>query len=1392
MPQRRLPSLPRSLRAAALVLFSLLVLANPGCGAPVSELQPFAASASQLRAALRDLEPQAGWEIDTLVFETSFAVDAQGRFTERRHRIFRVLGPGAIDGWATLVCAWSPWFQARPEIRARVIDPEGGEHRLDLSTIAEAPVGEGSGLMFADSRELRAPLPAFAVGAVVETEVVLRDEQPLFSAGSLREVALIDDHYRLARVVLDEPAGFGLIHRLRRLPTVEPRVEVRGGRQLTTFEYRDLAPGYLAEADLPPEVPWYSTFQVSSGRSWEEVARLYSEIVDRAIAGSTVDDWVKRALRGSPPSAAVIDRLLAELQATVRYAGVELGEGRLVPRSPRETLARRYGDCKDKATLLVALLRAAEVPAYVALLRAGVDTDVVEDLPGLGAFDHAVVYVPASPPIWIDPTEPLLRAGELPERDRGRLALVAAPGIRGLVRTPEARPGDNLLHRQRDVWLAPLGRGRIVEAAEYHGDAEVEARQLFAGPEVEDRGYWARDYADRHLASSEVERFETSPVTDLGQPFHTRLEVAGSEQVETGLEAAEVAIDPAGLLERLPVSLRLPPADGAARTAELRVSSPYVSEWTYRIHPPPGFSLRDPPEPRQESVGSGRLSRSFRRLEDGGLEAVLRFESGPVRLSPAAVQAYPAAVRALVEAEPLRIRFVQVGAEKLAQGDILGALAEFRRLAAADPTNGLYVLQLSRTLLAGGMGDLARVAARRAVALGPGLAAAHANLGWVLQHDEVGRLRGPGFDRAGAVAAYREALRLDPADLAVRADLAILLEHDAAGVAYGPGSDLEAAARLYCEIDRAGVKTYDDNWMANLKRRGRYAELQEAAEKLADAGARREQQVVASAALAGPEAAARLASSAPSVEERARLLATAGQTLMASRRYAEAAQMLRQAGALAPKAAGMLALADRIGRVVPWDEMQGEEANPTAFVRSLFRRLVQGELTADGLEPYLSRRLFPEELDIEELRGEPSALRASLAKQAAEGGFSPEMLLDVGLSVLGNDAEGDDELGYRLRLDFDGGATDGASAFVVQEDGEYRLLSTGSSWAPVARLGQGLLTQGRLDLARRWLDWAADELGEQGDPDPMARRPFSLLWQRGGDEAAARLALAVLPVAESAAASRPSRDQAARQRAAREALAAIAPLRGTASGDVAVALDLAQAQAFTWLDRAAELVAVRERLALAAPDSLSAFRDLFFAYRHAGRPDDARRLGEARLERRPDDETARFLLGELAMREGDAGEVVRLLAPLERRGRALPRDLNRLAWAQLFLPDLGEAALAQAQRASELTSHGDRNILHTLATVYADLGRPAEAYKVILESLRAGRNEGAGGFATLGPDDWYVFGRLAESYGLPDEARTYYQQVLDGGTPQGLDTRLLASRRLAALGPPGAARRSRQ
>ena len=313
----------------------------------------------------------------------------------------------------------------------------------------------------------------------------------------------------------------------------------------------------------------------STGRSWADLARRYSEIVDRSIRGADVAPFLKAAAAGSPAASQLdtINRLLARMSDEVRYTGMELGEGGLIPRTPAETLKRRFGDCKDKAVLLTSLLRAVDIPAYVALLNAGEDDqDVEESLPGFGLFNHAIVVVPGSPALWIDPTDPYARAGELPVADQGRLALVASPTAAGLVRTPEATSADNRQVETRDVYLADLGPSRIVETSVYQGAIERDVRALYSlqdGPTVRQA---LKDYAAAAYLAEDLAAVDHSKAADLSTPMQLRLEVKNARRGFTDERNAAVGVSPSALLNRLPDELTS--ARGTAAPRRLNATPP--------------------------------------------------------------------------------------------------------------------------------------------------------------------------------------------------------------------------------------------------------------------------------------------------------------------------------------------------------------------------------------------------------------------------------------------------------------------------------------------------------------------------------------------------------------------------------------------------------------------------------------------------------------------------------------------------------------------------------------------------------------------------------------------------------------------------------------------------
>jgi Tfp pilus assembly protein PilF len=952
--------------------------------------------------------------------------------------------------------------------------------------------------------------------------------------------------------------------------------------------------------------------------------------------------------------------------------------------------------------------------------------------------------------------------------DQGRLALIASPETVGLVRTPEATAADNHEIETREIFLADLGKPRVVEVTELSGAAERDLRASYAAAKDEKS---LREsligYVNSVYKTDKLGKIDHSDPADLSGPFRLRLEAEESERGLTDMQAAIAAVFPASTLSRLPEELRTEPDGKKPRKFAYDLTRPFTSEVHYRIVPPAGFQPQPLPPARVRQLGPATLSEDYAAADDGTVTATMRFTLDKRRLSAEEVEALRKAASAIWAEDGVIVRFDQVGEVHLAAGRVREALAEQERLAALAPNKALSHLRVARALLAGGMGESAREEARRAVELEPAFAPAWQDLGWTLVHDPVGRLFGEGFDRAGALAAYRKAKELEPEDVDIRRNLAVLLEHDDKGRRYSEHADLPAAIAEYralkADLDDGSL---DDNLAIVLLRTGRFAEAKEFLDGLEATDARSTLRLVAVAATDGAPAAAQEAERKFSDrEKRLKALGEAAGNLIWSRRYAEAAALLEQAGKQGGNAAAFLGRAELLRKARRHEELSFPSTEPAGVAKRLLVLMDSGSAEPQTFLPFFSRGLRAELDAADKTGGGLEEALSSFVERMEDSEFPLDVALDLSLSALRETVTGDDALGYRVALSM-GIADQELVFYIVREDGEYRVAGFDDALYSLGLEALLRVERGDLAGARRWLDWARENISAAGGDDPLASAPLSTLWTRGAEAAAEETRCAA---ASLLAMSDPSGKTVPILLSCRDA----AP-----EGPRRSAPDLALVFSYLSSKRNADAVEAAQRLAAAHPGSLRAYHLQVQALVALERWDEVRRVAEERLEKLPDDAVALSDLSELAQRQGDLEAADRYLRRIVDTGKAESATFNNLAWQALFMGKVDERAVELAQRAATLDKYASSSSLHTLASLYADLGKTAEAYQLILQSLEA--RSGA-----PGSDDWYVFGRLAEHYGLPEAARRYYARVepVKPGEAEAVSTYKLAHQRLAILGP---------
>jgi tetratricopeptide (TPR) repeat protein/transglutaminase-like putative cysteine protease len=1327
----------------------------------------FPSPASELLAAANSVPVPDKAKAIVLLDEGSFSFDDDGRCLSRYRMVYRILTEAGLEEWASMAAEWSPWYEERPLLRARVVTPDGVEHILSPENISDSPVKEYSPNVYSDRRVVRAPLPALMIGAVVEREITIREKAPFFSAGSVNRYYFGTAVRTLStRLTIETPAKLSLRYVLNLLPDLPVRRSVEKGRVRLTFEAGAMEPREPREPGMPGDIPRWPNVSFSIGTSWSDVSARYMEMVERQVSSANLTALVRETVGEATRREDIAARLLARLHKDVRYTGVEFGSAAILPAAPEATLKQKYGDCKDQSALLVTMLKTAGVPAHMALLRNGPGEDVNPDLPGLGGFNHAIVYLPGTPSLWIDPTDSLSPVGELPLYEQGRRALIIGDTSAGLTLTPETPSGGNRQTETREFFLSEGGRSRVIETTLVTGSISSAFRSEY--DQVDDSAIRKsmEEYVRTTYLSERLDAMEISTPRDLGVPFRIRLDIREAKRGLTDENEAVVAILPSFLTERLPDVLKGSGNTGKAapprRRFDFLLPEPYVYEVEYRIVPPPGYAVTPLPESGDTSLGPMLLSKRFTLEKDGVVRAHLRFDTVKRRFTPEEFEAAKSAVSKIRDDEAILVGFESMGNSLMKAGKYREALAEFRKLSLLHPGEALHHLQIANALKKAGLWDAARREAEVAVSLEPRSASAHRELAWILQHDAIGRLRQKGCDLKRAMQEYRMAKTLDPSDAVARGDLAILLEFDEQGRRYSRTADVAGAIEEYrARRTELKLNDLDTNLLTCLFMSKRWKELKEEALSRTSSEPRTDYLLLALCGLEGARAAiqeAHIRVTSPSA--RREILESVGSSMILVRRYRDAADLLEEAARGASSPAALKKRAEILRGVQSLDEALTAHGGPSDVIKLFFLSIITPESAPKPFHSLFARstREYSKKMPAAVLGDVRDSLRRKFLEET--GVYSHEVLAEITISAMEYQIEGDDTVGFRVDIK---GPSDSKSTFrvyITKEEGEYRIVTSDAT--PKAL---GLEVLRRVDAndlagARKWLDWAREEIPLEGNSDPLSVEPFPRIWTKGAAAGPAYLRIA----AATLLAGEPHE----------QVIQILLKGRKSVDSQIGFFIDLALARAYIADAKYDALPDLEKRFGEDFPLSGALFLMRTNALVSQNRLKEARALARERLGTLANDRTAIRILASLAEKTGDLEQAETWYGQLITTGTAGAGDRNNLAWLGLFRNPVPAESLSLAEQAVAMSNGENGNYLHTLSALYADTGRNEEARETLLKAVELGKGK------AVRPFHWYVLGSIARNYGETDAAREAFKKAAEntGDEVAPISTSALARKRL--------------
>ncbi|HEX4663311.1 MAG TPA: DUF3857 domain-containing protein [Terriglobales bacterium] len=494
-------------------------------------------------------------------------------------------------------------------VSVKVTKPNGAVSSAGPDSVQDltAPVAREAPV-YSDLRQKDIVVPGLAAGDVLEYDVRVKEFEPLAPGQFWWEQQFISKVIVLnEQLEVDVPAGRALKMRSK---SVQPVTTTASGR--TTYLWNNSVlkvddddssadkkkKKKRKSADDEEEVP---DVQLSTFQSWAEVGRWYSSLEhDRVKPDQTIRSKATELTASAKTDREKVEDLYDFVAPRYRYVGISFGVGRFQPHSATDVLNNRYGDCKDKHTLLASLIKGAGLEAYPVLIHHARKLD--ESVPSPAQFDHVITFVPLkSGPdkagnmqgLWLDSTTEVAPFRMLVASIRNKKGLLVPPnGEAQVVTTPADLPAANMQALKVTGKINQIGKLEASYDYTLRGDAELALRVAFRGtPETQ----WKKviEYLNAYQGlAGDVDDVKVSDPSDTHHPLEISYKLTQANYLDWTTKTSQLAI-PLPRLDMSWANLDDQNDDDRAKPFEFP-AAPLESRESVTVELPEGYNYRAP------------------------------------------------------------------------------------------------------------------------------------------------------------------------------------------------------------------------------------------------------------------------------------------------------------------------------------------------------------------------------------------------------------------------------------------------------------------------------------------------------------------------------------------------------------------------------------------------------------------------------------------------------------------------------------------------------------------------------------------------------------------------------------------------------------------------------
>ena len=459
--------------------------------------------------------------IERLATEAVFQSDGTGR--REQTLSVRVQSAEGVRQFGVITAPYDASNERVERIEIRVRKPDGTLVTTPESNIQDLPNEVSRAApMYSDLREKQIPVKSLGAGDLLESHIVwirAKAEVPgqfWFGYRFVEGAVVLDEQVRV-----DVP---GDKYVQVRSPECTPAISERDGRKAYLWKYSQLEPSGARKKPEPkrqrvePELP---AIQLTTFRDWAELGKWFGALIEKQAAVTPAIREKATELTKSLSTDAEKQHALYDFVATkFRYISISFGAGHFQPHSAEEVFTNQYGDCKDKHTLLAALMKAAGFTVWPVLINVGSKLD--PEMPSPAQFNHLITFLPEGEKmVWLDTTPEVAPWGVLLGALRDRQALlIPADGPARLVTTPADLPFPT--REELSVTGALSDDGTLTGHIDLtmRGDAEVIYRAIFRHTPPANWQQLVQNLSRSMGFAGTTSEAEVDEIENTAKPFH--------------------------------------------------------------------------------------------------------------------------------------------------------------------------------------------------------------------------------------------------------------------------------------------------------------------------------------------------------------------------------------------------------------------------------------------------------------------------------------------------------------------------------------------------------------------------------------------------------------------------------------------------------------------------------------------------------------------------------------------------------------------------------------------------------------------------------------------------------------------------------------------------------